>query len=211
MADLKRWLLIDTCDRLAVVGVCEGGRLIRDVTKTNGAHAAQWLTQSLQAVTRDARLEPADIQYIAATTGPGGFTSVRVGIIAATAVAQAWNKPLIGINRLRAAAVGTALADQAPGQYSVRFPAFRNREYIAAYDVDEDGAAAEVVAPQIAQLDKISMILPGRSRLARFEPKTLHLGLAHCGHAEHLAGRAVPPGALRADYLAHPHIGPQQS
>lgn len=208
MADLTRWLLIDTCDRLSVIGVCEGDRLVRDVTNTNGVHATHELTRSLQAVTFDAGLSPADIHFIAATTGPGGFTSVRVGIIAATAIAQAWGKPLAGIARLRAAAVGTALADNTPGRYAVRFPAFRRQEYIAAYDVSSSGAVSEIVAPRVAGSDEIAALLPSPCLVARFEPRTLHLGLAACGYAEHLAGRTVAPGALRADYLANPTLGP---
>jgi tRNA threonylcarbamoyladenosine biosynthesis protein TsaB len=45
-----------------------------------------------------------DVDLIAAATGPGSFTGVRVGLCAAKAWAEVYGKPVVGVSRLTALA-----------------------------------------------------------------------------------------------------------
>lgn len=47
-----------------------------------------------------ARLSPRDVSLIAVTAGPGLMGSLIVGVMAAKALSQGWNAPLIGVNHL---------------------------------------------------------------------------------------------------------------
>lgn len=49
-----------------------------------------------------------DIDLIAATKGPGSFTSLRVGVVTAKTIAYATDTPVLGINTLEALAFGAA-------------------------------------------------------------------------------------------------------
>ena len=77
-----------------------------------------------------------DLAFIAVATGPGSFTSTRVGVVAARTLAQQLNVPLFGISTLAAAAwragqpnAGTSGA----GAIAVRMTARRKQLFGAAY------------------------------------------------------------------------------
>ena len=53
--------------------------------------------------------EPADIDAIAVTRGPGLIGSLLIGVTAAKTLAWAWNKPLVGVNHIHAHAVSAAI------------------------------------------------------------------------------------------------------
>jgi N6-L-threonylcarbamoyladenine synthase len=54
----------------------------------------------LGALFEGARMTPAEIDLIAVTAGPGLMGSLLVGVMAAKALAQAWEIPLVGVNHL---------------------------------------------------------------------------------------------------------------
>ncbi|MDR1944249.1 MAG: tRNA (adenosine(37)-N6)-threonylcarbamoyltransferase complex transferase subunit TsaD, partial [Synergistaceae bacterium] len=54
----------------------------------------------LRALFAETGIAPADVRLIAVTAGPGLMGSLLVGVMAAKALAQAWNVPLIGVNHL---------------------------------------------------------------------------------------------------------------
>ncbi|EKD76514.1 MAG: hypothetical protein ACD_43C00084G0002, partial [uncultured bacterium] len=54
----------------------------------------------VQNILRDAGLQPAELDRIAVTSGPGLITSLFVGVETARALAYGWNKPLFGVNHI---------------------------------------------------------------------------------------------------------------
>lgn len=74
------------------------------------AHAER-LAPMIEAVMDDAGLEPADLDAIAATAGPGLIGGVMVGLVSAKALAMAGDVPLIAINHLEGHALSPRLAD----------------------------------------------------------------------------------------------------
>src|SRR6266849_3006699 len=63
---------------------------------------AEALMPLIARVMRDARLPFAALDRIAATTGPGSFTGLRVGLSAARGIALAAGKPVVGVTTLTA-------------------------------------------------------------------------------------------------------------
>lgn len=55
-----------------------------------------------------------DLAFVAVATGPGSFTSTRVGVVAARTLAQQLDIPLFGISTLAAAAWRTSQPDAEP-------------------------------------------------------------------------------------------------
>ena len=80
------------------------------------AHAER-LAPLVEKVLREAGLELADCDAIAATAGPGLIGGVIVGLVTAKALAMASDKPLLAINHLEGHALSPRLADE-----SLEFP-----------------------------------------------------------------------------------------
>lgn len=73
---------------------------------------AERLPMHIADLLADAGVAPADLDRIAVTTGPGGFTGVRVGIAFARGFALVHGTPVVGIDTLTALAI-TAVVPQA--------------------------------------------------------------------------------------------------
>ena len=56
------------------------------------------LVPMVQAAMAAARLLWSDLQALAVTSGPGGFTGVRIGLAAAQGLALAWDLPVIAVS-----------------------------------------------------------------------------------------------------------------
>lgn len=106
-------LAMATSERVSSVCVASG----QDILAL--ADSLQWMKQfpddqavgkstaivsMMQSVLSEASIEPADLGVIALTNGPGGFTGLRVGVVAARMLCYAWNLPVIVVNSLEVAA-----------------------------------------------------------------------------------------------------------
>src|SRR5262245_27224040 len=96
-------LAFDTC--LGAVSVGRrlrhaGGWLLRDAYLPLSAGHAERLIPAIDEVMSSAGLDFPALDRIAVTVGPGGFTSVRVGVSAARALALATSKPVVATTSL---------------------------------------------------------------------------------------------------------------
>ena len=86
-----------------------------------------------------------DVGRIAAASGPGSFTGIRVGLTAAKALAEATGCQVVGISTLRAvASFGTS------GRRAAVIDARRGEVYAGLYGADLEALAAERVGPLAA-------------------------------------------------------------
>jgi tRNA threonylcarbamoyladenosine biosynthesis protein TsaB len=101
---------------------------------------ADLLVQLIAETLDMARLTVAAIDLIAVTTGPGGFTGVRVGVAAARALTLATGKPVVGTTSLHvmAAEALTGAADVMAGHriqdLIVAVDAHRGELYVQSFD-----------------------------------------------------------------------------
>ncbi|BDG10380.1 tRNA (adenosine(37)-N6)-threonylcarbamoyltransferase complex transferase subunit TsaD [Anaeromyxobacter paludicola] len=125
-----RILGIETsCDETAAAVVEDGRRALSDVVATqieihrrwggvvpelaSRNHVVQVMPVVDEALAR-AGVEPAGIDGIAVTSGPGLVGALLVGVQAAKALALAWEKPLARVNHLEGHLLASFLADPPP-------------------------------------------------------------------------------------------------
>jgi tRNA threonylcarbamoyl adenosine modification protein YeaZ len=96
-------LLIVECSRpRATVGLFAGLQPLAIRQTPADSRTAIHLIPTLQALYRDAGVGPRQTQAVAATYGPGSFTSLRIGLTTAKTIAFACQCPMIGVNALDA-------------------------------------------------------------------------------------------------------------
>ena len=118
----------------------------------------------IEAVLRDARLEPAQIECICAGLGPGSYTGIRVSI----SIAQGWQLAR-GIRLLGLSSV-TCLAAQAQtegifGRVHLAIDAQRNEFYLATYDITPE-TIQEIGPLHLASFEEANAIVQAGQLLA---------------------------------------------
>lgn len=146
-------LCIDTTGRSLVLALVQPGRpLLGHVVDTAGKHA-EVLLPEIGSLLREGELDVAALEAVAVTLGPGGFTSVRVGLATAKGLCVARARPLYAASSLRALAYGP-LVDSAtrvpvggqPMSIAVVTQAYRGEVYAALY-VAHGGELTEHLPP----------------------------------------------------------------
>jgi tRNA threonylcarbamoyladenosine biosynthesis protein TsaB len=119
-----------------------------------GGQAAERLLPLLDAVLAEAGWGWRDLDLLAVTVGPGGFTAVRTGVATARALALALDRPVVGVGTLEAVAEA-AVAAAGPGPLLALKDLRRGDLAAQAFDADLapdgpvrllDRAAASVAA-----------------------------------------------------------------
>ena len=98
-------LAFDTATDVATSALVDDGEVLGERTSL-----ARTLLEDVDALLRQASARPADIDAIAVGTGPGSFTSTRMGLATARGLALALGVPVAGVPTLDAlAAAGERL------------------------------------------------------------------------------------------------------
>jgi len=97
-------LAIDTSTEVAAVALMEDEKLLGEYSINNKKTHSQKLMVMIDEIMKDLMLKPSDIDVYAASTGPGSFTGLRIGVTTAKAMAYATNKPVVGVPTLDALA-----------------------------------------------------------------------------------------------------------
>lgn len=101
-------LALETSGRLGSVALLEAERDSISWTLERATPADQQTARSLipttQTLLAEAGWRPADVQLVAVATGPGSFTGLRIGVVAAKTLAYAVGAQLVGVHTLVAMA-----------------------------------------------------------------------------------------------------------
>lgn len=104
-------LALDTCLDTFSVALVRGDACLAEVRAGRPrAHLTQ-LFPALEAVFRMAGAALEEVQAVAVTTGPGSFTGVRLGVLAARTLGQTRGLPLVGVDTLEALALNCPFND----------------------------------------------------------------------------------------------------
>lgn len=117
------------------------------------------LAGEVEAVLAAADTPFADLSLVAVGLGPGSFTSLRVGLATAKAIALSRRVPLVGVSSL--AAMAWQVRDRISGLLCPVLDAKRGDLYAACYRLLPDGlapVAAEFVANPRQLVDKLKAI-----------------------------------------------------
>ena len=93
-------LALDTSSIVATVAILDGEKLMAEYTLNHKKNHSEKLMPILQEILNSCDLSPKDIDIFAATIGPGSFTGLRIGLATIKAMAQALDKPVVGISAL---------------------------------------------------------------------------------------------------------------
>ena len=207
-------LCIDTTGPALVLALTTpGGDVHGHVLETAGKHA-EVLLPGVAALLAAHGLTARSVDAIGVTLGPGGFTSVRVGLATAKGLCVAAGRALYGVSSLRALAyvarptddagrahmAGGASSAGGAASVAVVSPAYRGEVYAALYSFEEPSASSrpsrgggviERVAPFHAgpadALDTLTRAAEGERPGAR-----IVVGMTHL---ERLGGDAVSEAA----------------
>jgi tRNA threonylcarbamoyladenosine biosynthesis protein TsaB len=196
-------LAVDTTGEHGSLALVRGGELVEEV----GIHApegfAHVLFGELAGLLARHGVKTADIDCFAASSGPGSFTGVRVGLACVKGLAEAMGRPAVAVSNLAALArCGTA------SLRGVVLDARRGQIYGAVYD-----AGGRIVSPEVvAHLDAwLAALPPGVEEFVSamplpvprvvVPPRALAAMVAEIARGKLLCGQASDPAALDANYV----------
>ena len=172
----------DTATDDTAVCAWEDGEVIDESVVGPGAPGARpaHATALLTAVERAAGAAGGwpRVGRIAAGTGPGSFTGLRIGIATARGLAAALGKPAVGVGTLDALALGMREAAGGERELLAALDARRGQLFAGLYDADRKAPAGA---------------LPGRPRGAR----RFRLGAPGIASGRRFGGATISTRALR--------------
>lgn len=105
-------LALDASGIVATVAIASEEEIIAEYTIKHKKTHSQTLLPMIDEVMKFAELNMNDIEYIAATNGPGSFTGLRIGAATAKGLGQAMNIPIVSIPTLEALAYNINYTDK---------------------------------------------------------------------------------------------------
>lgn len=143
-------LALDTTSEYGSVAVRSNGETIAEAALHSPDGFAHIIFSSIEEVLGRAGIGVMEVDCFAATSGPGSFTGVRVGLSAVKGLAEAAGKPALGISNLRVlSSFGKS------EQRAVVLDARRGEVYAAVYGADFFPIAAEIVLPFASWLETL--------------------------------------------------------
>lgn len=163
-----RVLAFDTCfARCAVAlaeqrssGIVVTASLAQDTLRGHAAILAPMIEQAL----RQAQWQPADLDLVAFTVGPGSFTGVRIGVAMARGLAMGLRCPVAGIATTDALRLGAASQDR-DGTIVIALESGRDDYFLSIQDEAPFAANAESAAARLRDRHAI-LVGDGAPRLA---------------------------------------------
>jgi len=144
----------------SLAALCED-RLLAQTQLDRGRRSAQSLAPALAALWQDVGWQPADVELVAVTIGPGSFTGLRVGVTTAKILAYAVRAEALGVDTL------AAIAPRAPAAGAALWGAIdaqRGQVVAQPFRRDESGWLDPAGPPQLVDIDAwLAVVQPGWS------------------------------------------------
>jgi len=154
-------LAFDSTAKIASVAICDAGRLLGIYNVDNGLTQSELLLPMAENLLKSLKLSFNDIELLAATTGPGSFTGVRIGAALVKGIAFGKSIPCVSVSTLE------ALAENATGLDGIIVPvmdARRDQVYTALFSCD--GGEVERLTPDsaisVSELSETLKRYPGK-------------------------------------------------
>ena len=141
---------VDTSSNVASAAVCDGDRLICEISVNNKLTHSETLMPIIEEVFRRSELTPEDIDLFAVSDGPGSFTGLRIGVTTVKSLAHAADKQVAGVNTLEAMCFNIPFC---PYIISPIMDARRGEVYNAFYRF-ENGSLKEICPPRALPLSE---------------------------------------------------------
>ena len=142
---------LDAC-AAAILDTSLGAVVAQESLAMKRGHA-EALMPLIARVMKASGIAFAALDRIAATTGPGSFTGLRVGLSAARGIALAAGKPVVGVTTLTAFAAPIVSENEEPRPVLAAIDARHDHVYYQVVDGDGGSLIKPQVAPVAEALD----------------------------------------------------------
>ena len=149
-------LALESSTILGGAALLEDGVVVDEITLDAGLRHGRDLMPAAAELLRRRNLKPGDVTAVGVSFGPGSYTGIRIGVMAAKAFAYAAECRLLAVSSLAALAETFSASNACrPGtRIAVLQDARRDEVYAGLYRVDPDGVtpltADAAVAPEEA-------------------------------------------------------------
>lgn len=157
-------LAVDTSAAVASVAVIEDGTILGEYSINNKKTHSQKLLPMIDELLKNLDLKVVDIDYFAASSGPGSFTGLRIGITTIKALAYSTNKQVIAVPTL------DALANNVTASEALICPimdARNNQVYTALYS-SENGIIKNITEYMGVHITDLCDIINGKNKKVIF-------------------------------------------
>ena len=150
---------IDTAGRSGSVALVDETQLLASFYLRQAPPFSSHLMRLVDTVCAQAGCRISDLGGFAVSLGPGGFTSLRVGLATAQGLAMATGKPLVGCSTFE------ALVAMAAGWYGIVCPVLEARrgEVYAAFYSRQDATVREVMPGMVTTPDALCTLVTERT------------------------------------------------
>lgn len=143
-------LSLDTTSEFGSIALIEGNATVAEVLMHSPEGFGHVLFPRIEQLLLRAGVRVSEIECFAATSGPGSFTGVRVGLTAVKGLAEATGRMVVAVSNLQALAFfGSA------GRRATVLDARRGEVYGAVYDQDLKAVLPEAVMKFPAWLETL--------------------------------------------------------
>ncbi|MET3576875.1 tRNA (adenosine(37)-N6)-threonylcarbamoyltransferase complex dimerization subunit type 1 TsaB [Bhargavaea ullalensis] len=95
------WLGLDTSNLPLSAAIVRDGKLLAELNSAVGLNHSEGAMPAVEELFQRAGLQPADLDAVAVSEGPGSYTGVRIGVTIAKTLAWTLGKPLTGVSSLQ--------------------------------------------------------------------------------------------------------------
>ncbi len=165
MSKKKTILALDAAGASCSVAVWAGNAIRAHGGEAMVRGQSERLVPMIEEVMAAAGVDYGEVDAIAVTRGPGGFTGVRIGLAAAQGLAIALARPLVGVSNFEALAA--SVPEVPPGSHLVAaIDSKRAEVFVQVFRPPEPGAVTAAKGPGAADLeDDLAGILPSGTLL----------------------------------------------
>lgn len=149
------WLGIDTANTPLSVAIVKDGQVLAEENASMAINHSLRAMPAIEELFVKVGMNPADIDAIAVSEGPGSYTGVRIGVTIAKTLAWTLQKPLYGLSSLKVLA-GNAIYFN--GLICPIVDARRGNVYGAAYRF-KDGLLTTVIEDGHYALEELTRLL----------------------------------------------------
>lgn len=152
---------LDTAGQSSSVALVDETQVLAFLYLRHAPTFSRHLLRLVDTICHQAGCRIADISGLAVNLGPGGFTSLRVGLATAQGLAMAWQKPLLGCSAFEAL---VAFVDGWEGPLCPVLEAHRGEVYAAIYR-REGTRLYETTPGMVLSPDALCTLLPEQTLL----------------------------------------------
>lgn len=178
-------LAVDTSTMMSSISILENDKIIADSSINQKETHSEMLVPLIKRMLDDLKIKANDIDLFAIAKGPGSFTGLRIGMTSLKAMAQALDKPLIGISTLEGMAYSILndnyvlpIIDARGKRYFAGLYKWNNNQLEMQF---EEIIEEEELENRIKNIDKLTIVGEAISKLPLSIKEASNIKLAHAG------------------------------